>query len=338
MSIRFVLLSFMIGIISILLYLYKPLWEPNRVVIIGAGFSGLSAAQEFLLRTSNTEIIVLEKKGRPGGRISSVYDVGGVMEIGATFIHGVKGNPVTLLAQHCQETIVPVDYDSILVYGPDNVVFAEDDFHRVKSEYYDAMRKLVMRNRDRLHKDIDLKSAFREAYLQIVKSNPALNLTNRGRDRDMLSWHFFWEIVQDQIAQLNQLSTIEYDASTAFDGDDYIVKNGMLSLPLCMEKEILASPRATIRYNTSVNRVDYEGGAVKVVMADGDVVEGDHVVVTAPLGVLQKNFIQFQPPLPRWKRRSLHRLGCAATLKIGLKFDKPFWPKNKQFFWENWVK
>ena len=32
-------------------------------------------------------------------------------------------------------------------------------------------------------------------------------------DRDFLSWHF-WEIVQDQIAQVSQLSFIEYDAST----------------------------------------------------------------------------------------------------------------------------
>lgn len=38
----------------------------------------------------------------------------------------------------------------------------------------------------------------------------------------LLSWHFFWEIVQDQIATLDQLSSFAYDASLGFRGADHV--------------------------------------------------------------------------------------------------------------------
>lgn len=57
------------------------------VVIVGAGISGLSAAYEVLKKRANTKVVILEAKGRVGGRLDSVelktangtdrWDVGG---------------------------------------------------------------------------------------------------------------------------------------------------------------------------------------------------------------------------------------------------------------------
>src|SRR4051795_11378622 len=55
-----------------------------RVVVVGAGFAGLAAADE--LRAGGIEVTVLEARDRVGGRVWSVPFAGSVVERGAEFI------------------------------------------------------------------------------------------------------------------------------------------------------------------------------------------------------------------------------------------------------------
>ena len=55
-----------------------------RVVVVGAGFAGLAAADE--LRAEGIEVTVLEARDRVGGRVWSVPFAGSVVERGAEFI------------------------------------------------------------------------------------------------------------------------------------------------------------------------------------------------------------------------------------------------------------
>jgi monoamine oxidase len=55
-----------------------------RVVIVGAGFAGLAAAD--VLRAGGVEVTVLEARDRIGGRVWSVPFAGGLVERGAEFI------------------------------------------------------------------------------------------------------------------------------------------------------------------------------------------------------------------------------------------------------------
>ena len=56
----------------------------TRVVVVGAGFAGLAAADE--LRAAGIEVTVLEARDRVGGRVWSVPFAGSVVERGAEFI------------------------------------------------------------------------------------------------------------------------------------------------------------------------------------------------------------------------------------------------------------
>ena len=56
----------------------------TRVVVVGAGFAGLAAADA--LRAAGVEVTVLEARDRVGGRVWSVPFAGGVVERGAEFI------------------------------------------------------------------------------------------------------------------------------------------------------------------------------------------------------------------------------------------------------------
>lgn len=69
-----------------------------RVIIIGAGAAGLSAANS-LARNGIQDFKIIEARNRIGGRIISI-DVGAAakVELGANWIHGVLGNPIFELA------------------------------------------------------------------------------------------------------------------------------------------------------------------------------------------------------------------------------------------------
>jgi len=59
---------------------------PNRVIVVGAGFAGLSCAME--LMDLGYDVLVLEGRGRVGGRVQSLADFvdGAIVEGGAEFI------------------------------------------------------------------------------------------------------------------------------------------------------------------------------------------------------------------------------------------------------------
>jgi len=67
------------------------------VIIIGAGISGLSAAN--YLKSNNYErVLVIESRDRVGGRINSVEinGTGAIVDLGASWIHGVGPGAVGL--------------------------------------------------------------------------------------------------------------------------------------------------------------------------------------------------------------------------------------------------
>jgi hypothetical protein len=91
-----------------------------------------------------------------------------------------------------------------------------------------------------------------------------------------------------------------------------------------------------ICYNTAVTRVEYsEQGVTCHVTRDGQTAEQlpcDICVVTVPLGVLKKNYIQFVPPLPDWKSEAITKLGFGLLNKVGILFEEIFWERDLDWF------
>lgn len=69
----------------------------SRFIILGAGMSGLSAAAH-LAKNDIKDFKVLEARNRVGGRVITVQIGGSKAELGASWIHGVLGNPLYELA------------------------------------------------------------------------------------------------------------------------------------------------------------------------------------------------------------------------------------------------
>ncbi|CAL6321812.1 unnamed protein product [Bathycoccus prasinos] len=61
----------------------------------------------------------------------------------------------------------------------------------------------------------------------------------------------------------------------------------------------------------------------------GEQFQSDFVVCTVPLGVLQRDVIDFQPSLSAKKQRAIHAVGMGTENKVILRFAQKFWPNFK---------
>lgn len=69
----------------------------EKIIIIGAGISGLIAAQK--LMSFGFEVLIFEARDRVGGRIATFRKGNYVADIGAMVVTGIYGNPITILAK-----------------------------------------------------------------------------------------------------------------------------------------------------------------------------------------------------------------------------------------------
>ena len=110
-----------------------------------------------------------------------------------------------------------------------------------------------------------------------------------------------------------------------YGGSDQFMLNGYTPIVSAM------SSKLSILHRHIVQKITLSTSGVVVTTKSGKF-EADRVIVTLPLGVLQKGLIEFEPLLPADKERSLERLGMTTLNKIVLQFPKAFWPREPHGF------
>ena len=127
------------------------------MIVIGAGAAGLSAALE--LKRGGAKVIILEGRNRIGGRIVTDHSLGFPVDLGASWIHGIEGNPIKEVADSIGAKTAPTDYDDYLLYTPDGTPIPDWDFER----YYAGFEKILENAGvygESLENDISLREAI----------------------------------------------------------------------------------------------------------------------------------------------------------------------------------
>lgn len=83
-----------------------------------------------------------------------------------------------------------------------------------------------------------------------------------------------------------------------------------------------------IKFKSPVKSIDYRGQEICLMTSDGKMYSAHKVLVTAPLALLQKNIIHFNPPLPEKKVKAINCLGAGIIEKIALQFPHRFWDRK----------
>lgn len=290
-------------------------------MVIGAGLAGLAVARE--LQAQGFDVVVVEARDRIGGRIwtSSEWDTI-PLDLGASWIHGVEGNPLTDLADEIDANRLVTSYDKAITYDASGEPVEDEDEERLdelRTKLYRAIRSAQARDDD---------ISLRQAIAPLATD-----------DKRLVDFIVSSEFEQEFSGSAANLSAHWFDQAAEFEGDDALFANGFRAIP-----EFLAEG-LTIKLGQVVREVQWSQSPVRVVTQDS-AYEAEHVVVTLPLGVLKSRKVVFTPDLPKKKSEAIKTLGMGVLNKCYLLFDKPFWPKDVDWLeyiadtpgaWTQWV-
>ncbi|WP_420407629.1 flavin monoamine oxidase family protein [Hoeflea sp.] len=282
------------------------------VLVIGAGMAGLGAARA--LRARGLSVLVLEARDRIGGRVyTSRMDPGWPVDLGASWIHGARGNPLTALADEAGLNRVETRWEPRPVFGPAGSEVETGDAWDLTMDLLDEARARA----EQRDTDLSLADAIRG-----LKGWRALD----ARERQVVRYHLTSEIEHEYAADWDRLSTRYFDDVEGFAGPDQIFPGGYGALPDHL------SNGTQIRTGTAVERIERRQEGVRLQTRSGETFSAPHVLVTVPLGVLKAGDIAFSHPLSRARQSAIGSIDMGLLNKCCLLFDTPFWPKRSDAF------
>lgn len=284
----------------------------KKVIIIGAGFSGLAAANQLLKK--NIDFVILESRNRIGGRVFShrvADDL--VIELGGEWV----GNSHTRIQELCSDFNLELQnnqFDTHLIYKGKYSPAGKWNY----SDQWNAKFQEIIKNYPSLsdHEKILLDKT--DWWRFLVKNGC------QGRDleiRELLDSTDFGESIR-HVSAFAALA--EYAESSEKNEMDLKIKggNGMLAEKLA---EKIGKEKIMLQHH--VQKIE-QNEKVKVSCSNGRVFEADFLICTLPTFAINK--IDWLPSLPPEKTEALNALQYARINKHAMVFDERFW-KDENF-------
>ncbi|WP_298860456.1 NAD(P)/FAD-dependent oxidoreductase [uncultured Microbacterium sp.] len=277
---------------------------PHTVAIVGAGFSGLTAARE--LEANGIRVEIYEARDRIGGRAWTDDRLGRPLEMGATWVHWMQPFVWTEITRYGQGIHPsPVADDAYWLSGGEvhHGTEAELDakLARPQERIFEGSRDFFPYPHEPLH----VLESGDESLIQSFRAADQGSVLDALRDGDFTQEEIdladaYWSagyngstltaspLMAKHWASLSdhRLSLLD-DQTLRFKLDD-----GMRGI----YQAIAADLRAPIHLSTPVAAVAHDADGARLTLADGRTVDADAVIVTAPLGALGN--IAFSPALP----------------------------------------
>jgi len=300
----------------------------RSAIVVGAGAAGLSCAQE--LFAAGVRVTLLEASARVGGRCHTLDIPGfGPIECGATWIHGMEGNPAFALCSslglvphrgsepksrrrlaspvHLRSDGAPTDVKAV---------------HEVQRILFEAVREC---------EEGHGSHASLGAHVRREWALARPGLLARHGDTALIdaAWHAA-EALQCAIDGCGNLA--EEDAGPAyanysdFDGRNVASRPDLGGYSAAMEA--MASPLRegqVLRLGRAVETVRWDtarslSGLVEVVCDNGEVFAADAICVTVPLEPLHA--LAFEPPLPASTYEAMDCVALGQVEKILVAFEQ----------------
>lgn len=291
----------------------------GRVIVIGAGAAGLAAARE--LGARRFDVTVLEGRDRVGGRVWTDDSLGHPVDLGAAWLEGTRGNPIAALARELGVKSKRTNYRSHDVIDRDGQPLQARQAFQLFVRAMQGLEKTALLNRERIANEAtDLSIA--EALAQVSWDE---GLSEPGRL--VARWALAWRVGADAAEALKDISLRGYWAEgegEGFGGHYRLFPRGYGQVLVGLARGL------DVRLGTRVERIEQDSGGV-IVTAGDEVFRADCVVVTLPLGVLERGSVEFVPELPERKRRAIRSLGVGVANKVVLAFPKRFWPRRVHY-------
>ena len=293
----------------------KNVKNPNGiydVIIVGAGFAGITASRE--LSNHGFKTLILEGRDRIGGRTWTDNRLGKDIEMGGTWVHWTQPHVWTEIMRYGLElTTTPIENGYWFEGGKMKKGKARDFYGHIGK----ALTFFLEESRKHIPFPYKPLSSPTLEEVDKLSINDRLNQLNLPPDVfDNLKT--FWEIAFSSTTEEAGYSTALHWMSLAM--HDWVLlletlgkfrlENGTKSLI----ESIASDSSADIQFSKKVSRIEKEGDMYKVYTAENERFIAKTVITTLPTNIL--NTIIFEPVLSELKQMA----GAEGQTSRGMKY------------------
>eukprot|EP00112_Aurelia_sp_Birch-Aquarium-sp1_P011993 Seg2517.4 transcript_id=Seg2517.4/GoldUCD/mRNA.D3Y31 product="Lysine-specific histone demethylase 1B" protein_id=Seg2517.4/GoldUCD/D3Y31 len=287
------------------------------VIIIGAGFSGLSAARQ--LERAGCQVKVLEARESIGGRVEDDNSLGICISKGPQIITGCINNPMYIMCQQIDAPLKILRPKCNLINSKGDV--AEEEIDQKVEFYFNMMLESIeeLKNDEEAQsKNLSLNDCM-ESRIKELETQIYRELTEE--EKCLLQFHLA-NLEYACGASLQDVSALHWNQNESmvqFSGEHSWVEKGFGPLIERLSRGL------DMKLNCQVTEIDYSGDKVQITNQNGEKQSADKVIVSVPLAILKKDVIKFKPSLPESKTSAVNSLGAGHIEKVIMKFKKDFW-------------
>uniref|UniRef100_A0A1B6GBZ3 Amine oxidase domain-containing protein n=1 Tax=Cuerna arida TaxID=1464854 RepID=A0A1B6GBZ3_9HEMI len=327
-------------------------WSQPKVVVIGAGIAGLSAAHR-LVQCGLCDVTILEATDRPGGRIQSCWFTNSVAELGASLIEGAcVANSVYNLAvmeRLLQSPVVRQGPSKGLFYSSRGKPIETSVAHKA----YAVFRQIESMAISLYGSEICSEDANLDVFMNSHIRRELMHFPESERQGALMVMNNYLTSIKERMgASLECVNTKYYGSLPSLPGGNVKIPVGFVGVLAPLIRDI---PDCTIKYCKPVECIRWDACEADrpracVQCTEDESYEADYVVITTPLGFLKdKASSFFVPNLPAKKMEAINNLGFGHSNNLFLQFPEPMWLRdegNIMFAWHpddfsktnSWVK
>eukprot|EP00900_Chrysochromulina_parva_P019848 jgi/Chrpa1/27865/Chrysochromulina_OHIO_Genome00002095-RA len=336
-----------------------------KVIVVGAGTSGLAAARTLIDTWDATanggplELTVLEAGTRIGGRVwtlnadeagaawTTAGALGAPTDMGASWIHGSNlSHPITKIA-----TALGLAEGAGLVRTRNSLAELQlcsgqtSSCPSVSDDKYTVYQSLIaqaQRGAEAANSDKSLWEAL-----------SGLSESDQSRSSDLFQFHLASSAEFNTAGPASELSALFYNDDSKYKGSELVWAQGYKTMYEALQSGAVrvtdgSSPLQvtaveagsrnpiSVTYNKRVRDVSYNSAEVVLTTEDNAVYRADYAIITVPLGVLKSSDassqVTFSPALPPATANGIAQLGFGNVVKVALLFPSAWWPTGAHYY------
>ncbi|OCA81642.1 amino acid oxidase [Bacillus sp. FJAT-27225] len=283
------------------------------VIIIGGGFSGVTAARE--LKSLGYSVLILEARDRLGGRTWVDYRLGTELEMGGTYVHWHQPFVWSEITRYGLELVTGPTPEKMYYITNGKVNSA------LHGEFKAKLRNTVERlmSESNKHMPLPFQPLALDSFKELDKVTAAQFMKDFGLSKEEYEILHGW-IASDycgapeegaitQIFRWWAFSQGKWDTHSAM-VSSYRLKRGTKELI----EAIAGDANADIQLSAAVEKVEQDAGQVTVYTAEGSSYHGNALIATVPLSTLKD--IEFMPALSPEKLASSREGQTSKGVKV----------------------